>query len=111
MTPGLEANRANAQLSTGPKTEEGKAKSSLNAVKTALTGRTVLLPADDAAAYQNHILAYEKEFQPASAQERNLVQSIADTDWRLSRIPVLEMALFAKGRLEFSSLFPDQDLA
>ncbi|MBV9938821.1 MAG: hypothetical protein JO150_09975 [Acidobacteriaceae bacterium] len=38
----LAANRANAQWSTGPQTPEGKAKSSLNAVKTGLTGRTVL---------------------------------------------------------------------
>src|SRR5207244_3169460 len=34
----LAANRANSQLSSGPKSPEGKAKSSLNAVKTALTG-------------------------------------------------------------------------
>ena len=47
----LAANQANSQLSTGPKTPEGKATSSLNAVKTGLTGRTVLLPGDDAAAY------------------------------------------------------------
>ena len=33
----IEANRANAQLSTGPTSETGKAKSSLNAVKTGLT--------------------------------------------------------------------------
>lgn len=39
----LAANRANTQLSTGPRTPEGKAKSSLNAVKTGLAGRTVLL--------------------------------------------------------------------
>src|SRR5215467_58147 len=48
----LAANRRNAQLSTGPKSEEGKSKSSLNAVRTGLTGRTVLLPTDDAAGYQ-----------------------------------------------------------
>ena len=51
----LDANRANAQHSTGPCTDEGKAISSMNAVKTGLTGRTVLLTADDAVIYQQHL--------------------------------------------------------
>lgn len=51
----IAANRANSKLSTGPKSEETKQKSSLNAVKTGLTGRTVLLPSDGAIAYQAHI--------------------------------------------------------
>lgn len=46
----LLANGTNAQLSTGPTSPEGKARSSLNALKTGLTGRTVLLPTEDAAA-------------------------------------------------------------
>jgi hypothetical protein len=107
----LEANRLNSQLSTGPKTGEGKATSSLNAVKTALTGRTVLLAGDDAAEYERHLAAYAEEFAPIGYQESHLVQSIADTDWRLRRIPVLEMALFAKGRLEFAELFEEHELA
>ena len=45
----IAANQKNSQLSTGPTSEAGKAKSSLNAVKSGLTGRTVLLPTDDAA--------------------------------------------------------------
>lgn len=106
----LEANRANAQLSSGPRTEEGKAKPSLNAIKTGLTGRTVLLPGDDAAGYQRHLAAFEEEFQPAGLRECELVQSIADTWWRLCRIPALEMALFAKGRIEFANLFEEEDL-
>jgi hypothetical protein len=107
----LLANQANAQLSTGPRTEEGRAKSSLNAVKTALTGRTVLLPSDDVAEYERHLAAYAEEFAPAGLLETNLVQSIADTDWRLRRIPALESALFAKGRIEFAELFNEQELA
>jgi hypothetical protein len=58
----LAANRQNSQLSTGPKTEAGKAKSSLNAVKTGLTGRTVLLPSDDAAAYEAHVARFFAEY-------------------------------------------------
>jgi hypothetical protein len=103
----LAANRANSLLSTGPRTPEAKAAVSLNAVKTGLTGHTVLLPSDDAARYQTHILAYENEFQPVGPEECALVQSIADTRWRLARIPGLEMALFTKGRLEFDAVFQD----
>ncbi len=107
----LTANRANSQRSTGPASAEGKAKASLNAVKTALTGRTVLLPADDAAAYRQHVLAYTKELQPLTQRECDLVQSIADTAWRLKRIPALEMAIYAQGRLQFASSFDHHEAA
>ncbi len=73
----------NAQLSTGPRSEEGKRKSSLNAVKTGLTGVTVLLSTDDAAQYQRHIALYEKELKPVGIEESELVQSLADISWRL----------------------------
>jgi hypothetical protein len=106
----LAANRANAQLGTGPKTPEGKAKVSLNAVKTALTGRTVLLSTDDTEAYARHLAAFEDEYKPTGLRECELVQSIADTYWRLARIPALENAIFAKGRIEFANLFEEHDL-
>src|SRR5579875_2042088 len=94
------ANRANAQSSTGPKTEQGKAISSMNALKTALTGRTVLLPEDDRARYQQHLSYYFRLWNPVGEHECALVQILADTWWRLLRIPHLEAALHAKGRAE-----------
>ena len=105
----LAANRANAQLSTGPKTAEGKTKASLNAVKTALTGRTVLLPAEDAAAYESHIRAYQDELKPVGRHESDLVQSIADASWRLHRIPSLELAIYAQGHLQFAGSLDEHD--
>ncbi|MDQ2712383.1 MAG: hypothetical protein M3Y24_09185 [Acidobacteriota bacterium] len=66
-----ESKRLNAQLSTGPLTPYGKAKSSLNAVKTGLTGRTVLLHDDDAEAYRTHIATYEKEYKPVGLPNPN----------------------------------------
>jgi hypothetical protein len=105
------ANRENAQFSTGPVTEAGKAISSLNALKSALTGRTVLLSTDDAAQYQTHTQSYEDHFQPVGPEEQALVQSLADTSWRLARIPGLEMALYAQGRIEFADEFEEQDEA
>ncbi len=93
----LEANRKSAQASTGPKTSAGKAKVAQNAVKTALTGRTVLLPFDDVDAYQQLLDDYVEEFQPVGVIERGLVQSLVDTCWRLERIPGLEYALIENG--------------
>jgi hypothetical protein len=94
----LAANRANAQRSTGPRTAQGKAKSSLNAVKTGLTGRTILLPSEDVARYRAHVERFRRELQPVGELETNLVQSLADTQWRLNRIPGLESGILALGR-------------
>ena len=43
----IEANRRNAKKSTGPKTEEGKAKSSLNSLKHGLTSQRVWLDEEE----------------------------------------------------------------
>ena len=104
----LAANRANAQLSTGPTSDTGKTTSSKNALKTGLTGRTVLLPTDDAALYEAHVAHFEQHYSPATDAERNLVQSLADTEWRMARIPSLEAGIYALGRLEFAELFPQE---
>jgi len=102
----LAANRANAQHSTGPTSPEGKAKVSLNAVKTGLTGRTVLLPSEEGIAYQALLHEYEKALQPVGVEERALVQSILDCRWRLDRIPGLEMALLTLIRNEWIARDP-----
>jgi len=99
------ANQANAQLSSGPKTIEGKAKSSRNALKTGLTGRTMILSKADAELYEHHVLAYAERFNPEGDRETELVQSLADCRWRLGSIPGLEAALYARGFHEFADMF------
>ena len=101
----FEANRANAQRSSGPRTKSGKAKSSLNAVKTGLTGKVVLLPSDDAVKYKLHVDRYLAQYRPQSDREIELVQTLADTQWRINRIPDLEMGIYALARLEFAEEF------
>src|SRR6516162_7118264 len=105
----IAASRINGALSHGPTSETGKTTSSLNALKTGLTGRTVLLPSEDAALYEAHLAQFQQRYQPVGDQELALVQSLADTEWRLARIPSLEMGIYALGRLEFAELFPDQE--
>ena len=97
------ANRANAQLSTGPKSDQGKFVSSHNALKTGLTGRTIVLPTDDVAAYESLVAAINQKFTPATDYEKHLVQTIVDTEWRLLRIPTLESGLYALGRAELAA--------
>ena len=105
----IAANQANAQLSSGPKTPEGKAKSSRNALKTGLTGHTVLLPTDDAERYEALVLSYADRFDPQTDRETELVQSIADCRWRVGRIYGLETALHARGHIEFNHMFEGYD--
>ncbi len=104
----LAANRANAQQSTGPVTAEGKAKSSLNATKTGLTGRTVLLPGEDFALYTAHIERHLAQYDPINDEERTLVQMISDTQWRLLRVPEAEAGFFIVGERKLGDLYPNE---
>src|SRR5581483_6136288 len=93
----LAANRANAQLSTGPRSAAGLARSSQNAVKSALTARTVLLPTDDVEEYARFLTGFQNDFKPLGQVECELVQVIVDCFWRQRRIQALEFALYAHG--------------
>lgn len=104
----IAANQQNAQLSSGPVTPDGKHRSSHNAIKTGLTGQTVLLPTDNVAVYEAHVARLEKQFEPATDEERTLVQAIADTEWRLLRIPSLEAGILAVGRSKLADLYPSE---
>jgi hypothetical protein len=104
----IAASRVNGALSQGPTSESGKATSSLNALGTGLTGRTVLLPSEDAALFEAHLSQFRERYQPVGDQELALVQPLAE-HWRIARIPSLEMGIFALGRMEFGDLFPEYD--
>jgi hypothetical protein len=104
----LNANRQNAQNSTGPKTPEGKNVSSQNAVKAALTGRTVLLPTDNADRYQAHVQAFFQELAPEGQRETLLTQSLADIAWRLERIASFELAIYASDRTYYTETRLDE---
>ena len=93
-----EINRENATHSTGPKTQAGKLKSSLNALRHGLSGQMVVMPTEDLAAYQQHVQSLVDEYRPQGATETLLVQALADSSWRLNRAAALEsnfLTLFA----------------
>jgi hypothetical protein len=68
-----------------------------------------MLPAQDAEIYQQILHEYKSQYGPVGVEENALVQSLADTTWRLSRFPRLEMAVFALGRAEFAGEFDEYE--
>jgi hypothetical protein len=93
----LEANRRNAQNSTGPKSPEGKSNSSRNNLRHGLTGHISLLPTEDREAHDAFCKELIEDFHPGTAVERQLAQSIAEDFWRLNRVPAMENNIFALG--------------
>src|SRR5262249_29980751 len=85
-----EINRANAQHSTAPRTEAGKKRSSLNALRHGLTGHVIVMPGEDLAAYERFAKAFFDEHQPKTPTEEMLVQTIVDVSWKLNRAVALE---------------------
>ena len=95
LTPRQIANRANAQKSTGPKTAEGKARSSLNAMKHGMTAEHLVLPNEDSNAFETRKTAWFDDLQPADITERALVERAAIAEWRLQRCVLAEQARLA----------------
>jgi hypothetical protein len=90
----IEANRRNAQLSTGPVTEEGKKRSRQNAVRHGLTAETVIDALEDAQDYAAFEMAVTADYDAQSAVERELVLRLASLLWRLRRATAIESGLF-----------------
>ena len=89
----LEANRANAKRSTGPKSASGKARSRLNAVTHGLTSRQLVVGAEKPEDFDAFREALFADLEPSGALQCELVDEIARFQWRLRRIPVLEADL------------------
>jgi hypothetical protein len=101
MTPApirTSINRANAQHSTGPRSEAGKQRSALNALTHGLTARTAVLPSEDPAAYEQHHRQFMDEYRPETPTETQLVKELADTSWRMNRIPLLEADVLSRAQ-------------
>jgi len=96
----LEANRANALLSTGAKTDEGRKRSSMNALRHGITGQVTTMTDEDRAAHDAFSKALMKDLAPEGAMEIQFAQRVATDSWRLNRISAIEDNLFALGQLQ-----------
>jgi hypothetical protein len=90
----IDANRRNALKSTGPRTPEGKAAVSMNALKHGLRARTVVLPSENPEEFHQLCDDLEAEWQPQSRTEQFYVEQMAVSQWKLNRMEVGEVAVF-----------------
>ncbi len=102
ITPAkLAANRRNAQLSTGPKTPEGQARSAQNATKHGLFAQNPVLPTEKPDEYQAVRQQFFDELQPEGILETVLVERIINAVWRMRRFGQIEAEMLG---LEFNRL-------
>ena len=93
-------NRANAAHSTGPKTIEGRQRTTMNALKHGLTGQRLILQPDEHDAYRELSESLMSELAPKTTMELQFVQKIIDTHMRLNRVAALDNNMLNFGLLE-----------
>jgi hypothetical protein len=86
----IAANRANAQLSTGPRTPEGKAVSSQNALRHHNLAKAVLTRAECRRRFSEFVAGFHAEYQPSTATEVALVDALATARWKAMRMSNFE---------------------
>ncbi len=101
----LRANRNNAKKSTGPKTEEGKTRSALNATRHGILSQVIHLPEEEMNSYHEFTEAYVASLNAVGMVETQLANSCADLQFRLHRLAAAEHNLFAIGHDEQGNLW------
>ena len=91
------ANAANAQLSTGPRTLEGKTISSQNAIKHGLTARQVVVREDEIEKFNDLRDFLLAEIDPQGALEIETFNILLHASWNIERFCNLEADLMADG--------------
>jgi hypothetical protein len=90
----LEANRRNAQKSTGPKPPQGKAVASRNALKHGLTAQDAVISDEERPHFEEALAAFQAEHQPVGPTQALLLEQIVTAAWRLRRLRGMETRLF-----------------
>jgi hypothetical protein len=103
------ANSANAQLSTGPRTEAGKAQSAQNARKHGLTAVELLIPFEDREEFEVLHADYETDIRPQGALQQSLFDELVASAWNLRRIRRMETDLCSTAK-SYSDLLDSAEI-
>ena len=88
------AARLNSEKSTGPRTPQGRAASSLNAVRHGLCSQQAVLPGEDGDALNDLSREFHKSIRPVGPQELYCVEKMILAYWRMRRIGAMECEIF-----------------
>jgi len=89
----IAANRANAQRSTGPRTEAGKSASAQNGLKHGLCAKEAVLPYEEREGWEGLLADLKERWKPVGPQETALVEEYAGCSWRLRRALLMEAGM------------------
>jgi hypothetical protein len=104
----LEANRVNATKSTGPRSTQGKARSSMNALRSGIDAESQIIRGEKVANLEALAADYYTRFHPTTPEQRMLVDTLIDAEWLLRRFRKVEAQLWEKEAL--SAYKPNQDV-
>jgi hypothetical protein len=96
------ANQLNAQLSTGPRSEESKARVAGNAIRHGLTAKHLVIRADEQEQFAALQESLSAELNPQGAVEAIVFQEIVHAAWNLSRFRRIEVESSSDTASDFS---------
>ncbi|HUI57472.1 MAG TPA: hypothetical protein VLY04_20990 [Bryobacteraceae bacterium] len=82
----IEANRLNAQKSTGPRSVEGKAAVRMNALKSGIDAKSTIIRGENPADLETLTNEYLEAHSPVTPQERFYVDILIRSDWQMRRL-------------------------
>jgi len=94
-----------AETAANTSGRQGRARSSMNALRHGLTARVVVLPSDDMAAYKAFSQEIVDSLDPQTPVERQFAQTVADNQWRINRIRSIEDGMLGMGHFEDAGNF------
>ena len=105
----MEANRKNAKKSTGPRSVEGKAVSSRNALKSGIDAAAeTALPFENRDHLETLKNEYYERFAPSTPEQRCFVDQLINDEWLLRRFRVAEAQMLLKRADSHLAFDPDE---
>jgi hypothetical protein len=96
-----EASRSNGRLAKGATSEEGKHRSSMNALKHGGYANRFVPLGQNPQEYEKYANSMRLHWQPANFQEADLVEQLIGYGWKLRFLPLIESAILSTEMLDY----------